>query len=327
MKICVAGGAGYIGSHVVLALLEKGHEVTVFDNLSTGRRENLFPDCLFVPGDLLNKEDLRKCFSKPFDGVVHLAAKKAAGISMEEPEFYAENNINGTVNLINAAVTAGTENIIFSSSAAVYGEPQYLPVDEPHPLNPENFYGFTKLEIERLLFWFEKLRGLRFASLRYFNAAGYDSHGRIKGLENNPANLLPVVMEVAAGVRLKLSLFGNDYPTKDGSGIRDYVHVTDLADAHVKALDFLFKEKESLTVNLGSDNGISVLDMVETAKKVTGRDIPIEITKRRPGDPAKLVASSSLAKVKLGWEASRSDAETLIETTWKVYRETFFSDR
>ena len=221
MRILVIGGAGYIGSHVVRAFLDSGFRVTVFDNLSTGARENLFEDAGFVHGDIMRPSQLAALMAQGFDGCVHLAALKAAGQSMLCPEQYAEANLVGTINILNAATAASVGTLIFSSSAAVFGNPVYLPIDEEHPAEPENFYGFTKLEIERLLAWYDRLKGLRYAAIRYFNAAGYDVAGRVKGLERNPENLLPVVMEVAAGLRSRLSVFGDDYPTRDGSCIRD----------------------------------------------------------------------------------------------------------
>jgi UDP-glucose 4-epimerase len=202
----------------------------------------------------------------------------------------------------------------------VYGEPRYLPVDELHPTNPENYYGFTKLEIERFLEWYGRLKGLTYAALRYFNAAGYDPSGRISGLERNPANLLPVVMEVAAGMRSELQIFGNDYETPDGTGVRDYVHVSDLADAHVRAFDYLTGRKKNIVVNLGSESGISVKTMVDKAREITGKTISVRMAARRPGDSAKLVASSKRAEEILGWKAKYSDVETLIASTWEVYR-------
>lgn len=319
MRILVIGGAGYIGSHVVREFLDAGHSVTVFDNLSSGRTENLFPEAAFVRGDILDYQGLLAAMRGGFDALVHLAAFKAAGESMLKPEKYALNNLNGTVNIINAALEAGVMKVVFSSSAATYGEPRYLPIDERHPTEPENFYGYTKLEIERVLGWYDRLRGLRFAALRYFNAAGYDPAGRISGLERNPANLIPVIMEVAAGMRKELEVFGQDYPTKDGTGVRDYVHVSDLARGHVQALDYLVREDRSLVVNLGSEEGLSVLEILEAARRITGRPVPARMSPRRPGDPAKLVASSSLAKELLGWEARVSGLEDLVSTTWKAY--------
>jgi len=263
MKILVVGGAGYIGSHVVRAFLDRKHNVTVFDNMSSGCRENLFPEARFIAGDIRNESEIGAAMRQGFDGFVHLAAFKAAGESMVAPEKYSVNNISGTLSLLNAAAANGSPACVFSSSAAVYGEPQYLPIDEKHPCVPENYYGFTKLEIERFLGWYDRLKGLHFAALRYFNAAGYDPAGRIKGLERNPANLLPIIMEVAAGMRQRIDIFGDDYDTADGTCIRDYVHVSDLAEAHVAALDYVVSRKSSLTVNLGSENGISVMEMVE----------------------------------------------------------------
>lgn len=322
MKVMVLGGAGYIGSHVVKALLKAGHSVTVFDNLSSGREENLFKEADFIEGDILDQIELANAFqTAQFDAAIHLAAFKAAGESMIKPEKYSVNNITGTINILNAMCDAEVKFLVFSSSAAVFGEPVRLPIDEDHPKDPENYYGFTKLEIERFLAWYDKLKGLKFAALRYFNAAGYDVDGEIRGLERNPANLLPVIMEAAAGMREKLQIFGNDYDTKDGTGVRDYVHVTDLADGHVKALDYISENDESLVVNLGSESGLSVLELLEEARKISGQDIPAEIVGRRPGDPAKLVASSALAKEKLDWSAKYSDCETLIKTSWEVYKD------
>ena len=239
---------------------------------------------------------------------------------MLKPEEYAATNITGTINILNQAAEAHLSPIIFSSSAAVYGSPQYLPIDEEHPKEPENFYGFTKLEIERLLGWYDQLKAVRFAAIRYFNAAGYDVEGRVKGLELNPENLLPIVMEVAAGLRPKLSIYGTDYPTRDGSCIRDYVHVSDLAEAHVAAFEYILKHNKSLTVNLGSQTGVSVLEMVQRARLLTGRAIAAEVTGRRAGDPSELVASSDHARALLGWVPKYSDVDTLVSSTWKMYK-------
>ena len=320
MKVLVIGGAGYIGSHVVKELMKNGHKVTVFDNLSSGLLQNLFKENDFIAGDILHKESLDAAFSRGFDAFIHLAAFKAAGESMIVPEKYFVNNITGTLNILNSAVAHNCKYMVFSSSAAVFGEPQYLPIDENHPKNPENYYGYTKLSIEQFMGWYDKLKGLKFAALRYFNAAGYDPEGVIYGLEQNPANLLPVIMEVACGMREKMKIFGNDYDTRDGTCIRDYVHVTDLAIAHVKALDYIVKNNESLTVNLGSENGTSVTEMVESARKITGQKIPADYVERRPGDPACLVASAKFAAEKLNWKAQYSDIDTLIETTYKAYK-------
>nr|WP_318710912.1 UDP-glucose 4-epimerase GalE [uncultured Treponema sp.] len=320
MKVLVIGGAGYIGSHVVKELMAKGHKVTVFDNLSSGLKQNLFKENGFIKGDILKVKDLEKAFGKGFDAFIHLAAFKAAGESMVCPEKYSINNITGTLNILNAAVKFNCLNMVFSSSAATFGEPQYVPIDENHPKNPENYYGFTKLKIEEFMAWYEKLKGLKFAALRYFNAAGYDPEGVLYGLEKNPANLLPIVMEVACGKRDKMKIFGNDYPTRDGTCIRDYIHVTDLASAHVLALEYISSRKESLTLNLGTGNGITVTEMVDAARRITGKDIKADYVERRPGDPAQLTAKSDLAKEKLGWEAKYSDVDTLIGSTYSAYK-------
>lgn len=320
MNVLVIGGAGYIGSHVVKELNKQGHKVTVFDNLSSGLRQNLFKQNGFIHGDILIKEQLDRAFAQGFDAFIHLAAFKAAGESMVSPEKYSVNNITGTLNIINSAVEHNCKLMVFSSSAAVFGEPQYLPIDEAHPKNPENYYGFTKLKIEEFMAWYEKLRGLRFAALRYFNAAGYDVDGEIYGLEQNPANLLPIIMEVACGMREKMKIFGNDYDTRDGTCIRDYIHVTDLAVAHVKALEYIAKNDKSLTVNLGSEKGTTVTEMVEAARRITKKPIPADYVERRPGDPASLVASAKYAAEVLGWKAQHSDVDTLLETTYKAYQ-------
>ena len=320
MKALIIGGAGYIGSHVARHFLDNGHQVTIFDNLSTGQLVNIFPEEDFIKGDILNSAELDDAMKGGYDLIIHLAAFKAAGESMEKPEKYSVNNITGTINILNSAVKAGIQNIVFSSSAAVYGEPRYLPIDEEHPKSPANYYGFTKLAIEQFLSWYDNLKGLKFAALRYFNAAGYDAKGRIKGLEKNPANLLPIIMEAASGVRPKLSIFGNDYPTPDGTCIRDYIHVTDLATGHLAAAEYLIKNRQSLTVNLGTGNGISVKEMADAAKRITGVDFPVEYAPRRPGDPANLVASSDRAFELLGWKAVHSSMDNLLFTSWNMYK-------
>jgi UDP-glucose 4-epimerase len=325
MNILIVGGAGYIGSHVAREFLDQGYKVTVFDNLSSGLRKNLFPEAVFVHGDIMDYAGLLRAIrdginGEGFDAFIHLAAFKAVGESMIKPEKYSANNISGTVHILNAAAEAGVKYIVFSSSAAVFGQPRYLPIDEKHPTDPENYYGFTKLEIERFLGWYDKLKGIRFAALRYFNAAGYDVKGRIKGLEQNPANLIPVIMETAAGMRPEVQVFGNDYDTPDGTGVRDYIHVNDLAVGHVKALNYISGKDKSLIVNLGSESGLSVLEIIDAARSVIGRPIPSRITGRRPGDPAKLTASAGLARELLGWTARYSDLDTLIKTSWEAYR-------
>ena len=317
--ILVVGGAGYIGSHVVKALRDAGRQPVVFDNLSTGLRENLFPEIPFIHGDLLILEQVRTAM-RGIRSVVHLAALKAAGDSMLEPERYALHNLNGTVNLLHAAGTAGVRHFVFSSSAAVYGEPQYLPLDENHPTEPANFYGQTKLQIEMLLSWFSRLRNMRYAGLRYFNAAGYDPDGEVRGLEKEPNNLLPLVLETLLGWRENLEVYGTDYDTEDGSCIRDYIHVSDLADAHLRALNFLEEQDEDLVVNLGTSKGISVLEILDAARKVSGMDLPVILSDRRPGDPAVVLASAEKAERLLKWRPAFSDVETILKTMLAAYR-------
>ena len=321
MKVLVIGGAGYIGSHVVKEMMKKGHEVTVFDNLSSGLRENLFKENEFIYGNILISEDLDKAFSKGFDAFVHLAAFKAAGESMVNPEKYSVNNITGTLNIMNQAVKHGCLKMIFSSSAAVFGEPEYLPIDEEHPKNPVNYYGFTKLKIEEFMEWYDKIKGLKLAALRYFNAAGYDPEGVVHGLEQKPENLLPRIMECAAGMRKVLKIFGIDYATRDGTCIRDYVHVTDLADAHVKALDYISKKGESIKLNLGTEKGTTVKELIDASRRITKQEIPCVDDERRAGDPESLYATSKKAKELLNWEPKYSDVDTLVSSTWNVYKD------
>ncbi|MCG6166556.1 UDP-glucose 4-epimerase GalE [Leptospira sanjuanensis] len=320
MRILVTGGAGYIGSHVVAQLLEKKYDLLIVDNLEKGNKANLFPGVELIQGNIQDDSILEKAFAKRIDAVFHFAAWKAAGESMTDPSKYALNNINGTIKLLTFMEKAGTKKFIFSSSAAVYGSPKYLPVDEKHPLHPENYYGYTKLAIEENLKWFETLKGFRFAALRYFNAAGYDPKGRVRGLERTPANLLPIIMEAAVGMRKDFEVFGTDYETPDGSCVRDYIHVSDLAKAHVLSLEYLDSEKKSLTVNLGSETGYSVLEVIRLAEEVVGKPIPHKISGRRAGDPAKLLASSAMARELLQWKPEFSEAKTLLKTMWDVYQ-------
>ena len=307
MHILVIGGAGYIGSHVVKALLQRKMKVTVFDNLSTGTKLNLFKEADFIEGDILNYNQILDALKQNVDGIVLLAGKKAVGESMENPMKYALNNINGVINVLNAMVEAGVNKAIFSSSASVYGTPLYTPLDEKHPENPMSFYGFTKLETERFLKWYDQLKGVKFVSLRYFNAVGYDEDGDIKGLEENPQNLLPIVMEAVIGKREKLKIFGNDYDTPDGTCIRDYIHVTDLATAHALALEYLDKGGESQILNLGTSLGSSVLEMVHKTEEVVGKKVPFEFAPRRAGDPAIVTAKPDKAFEVLGWKATHNE--------------------
>lgn len=318
MRIVVAGGAGYIGSHVSHRLVEAGHSVVVLDNLSTGHRASVPSGAEFVHGDVSDPLLCRKAL-KGADALVYLAAWKAAGESMTDPVKYSRNNLQATLSFLDAALDQGVRKVVFSSSAAVYGEPKYLPIDEEHPKDPTNYYGFTKLEIERILSWYDRLVGMRSACLRYFNAAGYDPEGRITGLERNPANLLPVVMEVACGVRKGMQVFGNDYATVDGSGVRDYIHVSDLAEAHLLALARLEAKDESFSVNLGTGRGDSVLQVIAAAERITGRKVAHQIVGRREGDPAELWASGERAKEILGWSPRHSDLDTIVSSTWTAY--------
>ena len=317
MKILVTGGAGYIGSHVVLSLCDNGEDVVVLDDLSSGTQNAIDDRAKFILGSTLNKKDTDTALDG-VDVVIHLAAFKAAGESMLYPAKYSQNNIVGTINLINSMIDQDVNNFIFSSTAAVYGYPEYLPLDENHPLNPINYYGFTKLEIERILDWYNNLTGLKYAALRYFNAAGYDKEGRINHLEKNPQNLIPIVMEVASGFREKLKVFGNDYDTKDGTGMRDYIHVTDLAKAHIKAIDYL-KDHDSLTMNLATGDSHSVLDVIEMAERITNKEILYDFVDRREGDPGQLFSSSSIASNLLDWQPECSDLKSIIKDTWQVY--------
>ena len=317
MRVLVTGGAGYIGSHVVLELCDKGYEVVVLDDLSSGNKGAVDKRAKFINGSTLNNSDVELGLEK-VEAVIHLAAFKAAGESMLDPIKYSQNNILGSINLLNAIIKHKINSFVFSSTAAVYGYPEYLPLDENHPLEPINYYGFTKLEIEKILQWYSELKGLKFAALRYFNAAGYDINGRLNFLEKNPANLIPTTMEVASGMRNKMHVFGNDYNTYDGTGLRDYIHVSDLAEAHLKALDFL-NNNNNIKVNLSSGERHSVIDVIDMTKKISGKEINYEIVERRPGDPAELYASSDLASEALHWKPKYSDLKTLIESTWNVY--------
>lgn len=323
-SVLIVGGAGYIGSHVALEFLNHGYQVTVLDNLSSGQQVNLFPEANFIHGDIQDRPFLNELFKNHhFDGVIHLAALKAPGESMSKPEKYSFQNISGTLNLLEAISFAEIKTVVFSSTAAVYGMPKYLPIDEKHPLNPINYYGFTKLEMERILKWYDQLKGIKAGCLRYFNAAGYDPKGRVNGLEKAPANLLPIVLETACGIREEMQIFGNDFPTPDGTGVRDYIHVSDLASAHLKAFEKLQISNASFTVNLATGKGVSVLEMIQMAEKVSDQKVSYQIAERRIGDTAEVYAKSDLAKELLGWVPQHSDLKTLIESTWSVYKKAF----
>ncbi len=320
MKILIVGGAGYIGSHVVLEAVKAGHEVVVFDDLSSGFKENVDDSIPFYIGSTLSEKDISSVMtSHRFGSIIYLAAYKAAGESMTDPTKYANNNIIGGINLIKACIINNIDKFIFSSSAAVYGKPEYNPIDESHSLNPINYYGYTKLVIERNLQWFSKLEGLRYAALRYFNAAGYDIDQKITGKEINPQNLIPIVMEVASGYQKHLNIYGNDYSTKDGTGMRDYIHVSDLAIGHLASLDYLSNHDEDLLINLGTGEGHSVFDVINMVKKVSNKNVDYNIVNRREGDPDTLIAGSEKAKKLINWSPKYSDLFTIIDSTWKIY--------
>ncbi len=321
MKALIIGGAGYIGSHVALYLCDHDVEVTVFDNLSTGKKDNLDKRIDLVVGDIRNFNDLDHVFRQDqFEFVLHFAALKSPEESMQYPEKYARNNITGSLNILNAMHSHGVRFIVFSSSCAVYGESKYLPIDEQHPLLPLNYYGYTKLAIEENLSWYARLGKINYAALRYFNAAGYDRKGRIRGREVQPTNLLPIIMETANGERQSMEVFGTDYATDDGSCIRDYIHVNDLASAHFLAMKYIADQKTSLVTNLATGRGYSVLKVIENAEMITGRKITFKKSARRKGDPAVVIAKTDLARELLGWQAKCSDLQTILESMWEIYK-------
>jgi UDP-glucose 4-epimerase len=317
MAVLVTGGAGYIGSHAVAALLEKGEEVVVIDNLLQGHRGALLGGKLYI-GDLRDSSFLSRVFAEnDFDGVIHFAAHSLVGESMKEPGKYYDNNVYGTLCLLEQMRRAGVGNIVFSSTAAVYGEPERLPIDENDKTVPTNAYGETKLAVEKMIRWYDVAHGIRSVSLRYFNAAGAHASGRI-GEDHQPeTHLIPLVLQVALGRREAISVFGDDYPTEDGTCIRDYIHVSDLADAHLLALDRLRNGGSSTVFNLGNGLGYSVKQVIDVARHVTGHAIPVRMESRRPGDPAVLVASSLRARHELGWQPKRNRLEDIISSAWQ----------
>lgn len=320
MKIFITGGAGYIGSHVSIQLLDAGHEVTVYDDLLAGSKENIDEQAKFIKGSTLDLNHLKKSLSDNFDLVVHLAAYKAAGESMELPSKYSNNNINGSVNVLNVMLEHGIKNLVFSSTAAVYGYPSYLPIDENHALNPINFYGYTKLVIENLIQWYAKLGKLNYVIFRFFNAAGYDDKGRIKRVEQNAANLLPIIMETANKIRKNVEVYGDTHDTADGTGVRDYIHVSDLALAHEKAIDYLSKKNSNLITNLATGKGYSVLEIIKRFEDLISTNIAYDVVKKREGDPASLVASSKIAYEELGWEPHFSRIDIILDSMWNIYK-------
>lgn len=315
MKILVTGGAGYIGSHTVAELIKAGHSVVVFDNLAYGHKEAV--DCPVVVGDLLNKKEIGQVFEKEkFDGVIHFAAYALAGESMEKPEKYFENNLQGGVNLLEAMKGHGVDKLVFSSTCATYGYPNKLPVVEEESKKPVSVYGESKLMFEKILSWYDQLSGIKNVCLRYFNAAGASLDGSI-GEDHQPeTHIIPIAMQVALGQREKFSIFGDDYNTPDGTNIRDYIHVLDLASAHIQALEYLNKEKASNYFNVGTGQGYSNKEILEMIKEVSGVDFPVEVGPRRPGDPDAIYADNSKIKKVLGWEPKHSDLKTIIKTAW-----------
>lgn len=319
MKILVTGGAGYIGSITNMELWKRGVETVVFDNLIYGHRQAVAGGVLEV-GDLLRVETLRKIFKKyKFDGVIHFAAYVLAGESMHDPYKYFNNNIQGGLNLLRVMAENSVKKIIFSSSCAVYGYPKKLPVTEKEELKPVSVYGETKVSFEKILYWYDKLFKIKYVSLRYFNAAGASLDGAFGGDHKPETHIIPLAIQAAMGLRDYFKLFGNDYPTKDGTCIRDYIHVLDLSSAHILALEKLEKG-ESAIYNLGAEKGYSNLEVLKMVKKVTGRDFLIKIGKRREGDPAAIFADSTKIKKELGWKPGYSDLKTIVETAWKWHK-------
>jgi UDP-glucose 4-epimerase len=331
VKILVTGGAGYIGSTVTGCLVKNAHKVVVYDNLSHGRRDLLPPGVELIEGELSDRAHLEQIFTsacnaqEPFDGVLHFAALIEAGESMQRPEIFFRNNTASTLSLLEAMLQCGPRRLVFSSTAAVYGEPESVPIQEDARLLPTNPYGQSKLLVEQMLTWLNRIHGLEYASLRYFNVAGAAEgpegpESIVRGESHQPeTHLIPLVLDVALGRRASIRIYGDDYPTPDGTCIRDYIHVSDLADAHLLALAALAPKsapKPPLIYNLGNGKGFSVRDVIESARRVTGHPIPAEIHPRRPGDPAVLVASSAKAMRELGWKPRYTNLDDIIRTAW-----------
>jgi UDP-glucose 4-epimerase len=319
MKVLVSGGAGYIGSHAVRQLLRSGHEPVVLDNLSKGHRQAV-KDVRLVETDLLDRTGLARCFAENrVEAVMHFAARSLVGESMQLPYEYYENNVVGSLNLFKSAMDAGVNKFIFSSTAAVYGQPDEVPIRETSAKAPLNVYGKTKLMIENMLEDFSNIYGIRYKALRYFNAAGADEAGDI-GEDHDPeTHLAPIIFQYVNGRRDRLCVFGDDYPTPDGTCIRDYIHVTDLADAHVLALQNLAQGGASCAYNLGSEAGYSVLEIIRAASDVTGRSIDYDVSPRRAGDPATLIASSAKIKAELGWQP-RFGIRDILASAWRFHQ-------
>lgn len=319
MKILVLGGAGYIGSHTVYELIDAGEEVVIIDNLETGHIEAVHPEAIFYKGDLRDRAFVDSVLDqeKDIDAVIHFAANSLVGESMVKPLKYYDNNLCGTKVLLESLVTHGIDKIVFSSTAATYGEPERVPISEDDPTNPTNTYGETKLSMEKMFKWTGKAHGLRYVSLRYFNACGAHKSGNIGEAHNPESHLIPLILQVPNGQREHISIFGSDYDTKDGTCVRDYIHVTDLAQAHILAVKYLMNGGESNIFNLGNGVGFTVQEVIDVARKVTGKPIKAVAEGRRAGDPAVLIASSQKAKDVLGWNPQHADLEEIIASAWK----------
>ena len=321
MRILVLGGAGYIGSHTVYELVDAGHEVVIIDNLMTGFKEAVHPEAVFYEGDIRDKAFLDSVFEKEkIDGIIHFAASSQVGESMINPLKYYSNNLCGPEILLESMVEHGINKIVFSSTAATYGEPESIPILETDRTEPTNCYGETKLAMEKMFKWCSKAYDLRYVSLRYFNACGAHPNGKIGEAHNPETHLIPLILQVPNGQREDVKIFGDDYDTKDGTCVRDYIHVNDLAQAHILAMEYLEKGGESNIFNLGNGVGFTVKEVIETARTVTNHAIPATIEARRDGDPSVLIASSDKAKQVLGWKPKYDDLETIIATAWTWHK-------
>lgn len=321
MTVLVLGGAGYIGSHTVYELIEKGEDVVIVDNLETGYMEAVHPKARFYKGDIRDRAFIDSVFDQEkIEAVIHFAANSLVGESMTNPLKYYDNNLCGTKVLLESMVAHGIDKIVFSSTAATYGEPKKVPILETDPTEPTNTYGETKLSMEKMFKWTGKAHGLRFVSLRYFNACGAHESGTIGEAHNPETHLIPLILQVPNAQREAISIFGEDYDTKDGTCVRDYIHVTDLAQAHILAVKYLMEGNDSNIFNLGNGIGFTVKEVIEVARKTTESDIPAVIVPRRAGDPAKLIASSEKARTVLGWNPQHGDLEGIIASAWKWHK-------
>lgn len=322
MKVLVLGGAGYIGSHTVYELIDDGQDVVIIDNLETGHIEAVHEKAKFYQGDIRDRAFLDDVFSQEtdIDAVIHFAANSLVGESMVNPLKYYDNNLCGTKVLLEALVAHGIDKVVFSSTAATYGEPERVPILESDKTEPTNTYGETKLSMEKMFKWTGKAHGLRYVSLRYFNACGAHPNGKIGEAHNPETHLIPLILQVPNGQREAISIFGDDYDTMDGTCVRDYIHVLDLAQAHILAVKYLMAGNESNIFNLGNGVGHTVKQVIDTARKVTGDPIKVEMAPRRAGDPATLIASSAKAKEVLGWKPEHDDLEEIIATAWNWHK-------